>query len=288
MKILLGVDASGRYRSALTILARLGFAHPHLTLLHVDEQAEVPVALPHTPTFFGRGSTIQLSERGYGILDDAAKEANEVGIPSDTLYEAGRAADQLLLQDIQLQSDLVAIGSRSRSEWAATLFGSVGHALATESKSSFLVAHGEVAPAGGLRCLFAIDFSEFSERALDRFCAWVPCGLEHLTLFHAIEPQHSIAATFGGQVLVPKDTADNAIRRATETSKRLEKRGIRTSIQVRVGHAAPTIDTAMRESRADLLVLGARGHGFLERLFLGSVATKLADSATYPVLVIRP
>ena len=37
----------------------------------------------------------------------------------------------------------------------------------------------------------------------------------------------------------------------------------------------------------DLIVLGSHGRGAMERMLLGSVATKIVNSATVPVLITR-
>jgi nucleotide-binding universal stress UspA family protein len=47
------------------------------------------------------------------------------------------------------------------------------------------------------------------------------------------------------------------------------------------------IEAQLKASRADLLILGAKGHGFIERLTVGSVALREALTLTQSVLVVR-
>jgi nucleotide-binding universal stress UspA family protein len=54
-----------------------------------------------------------------------------------------------------------------------------------------------------------------------------------------------------------------------------------------LGPIAETIDRLARQLKADQIVMGTRGMGGLRRLFLGSVATKVAQLARIPVTLIK-
>lgn len=282
MKILLGVDSDGHYRSALTLLARLRLQGAELTLLHADEEATFPVALPSTPIFSGAAAPVALRASGYRLLEQAVGEAVSLGFEPRRQYEAGHAIDQILLQAEEMPADLVVIGSRNRNPFLASLLGSTGRGLATHSTQSFLVAHGEVAPAGPVRCVFATDNSIFADTAFERFLQWLPRGISEITVFTAIEPFRS------SDQASTENHAVAAAKRCAELSARLQKMMIRSTIRLRIGNVSEEIEEAMKDTRADLLILGARGHGFAERLLLGSVSTHIVDSAKYPVLVLRP
>jgi nucleotide-binding universal stress UspA family protein len=53
------------------------------------------------------------------------------------------------------------------------------------------------------------------------------------------------------------------------------------------GRAASMIIDAAREFRADVVMVGSRGHGTIASLLLGSVSSEVADHAICPVLVAR-
>jgi nucleotide-binding universal stress UspA family protein len=53
------------------------------------------------------------------------------------------------------------------------------------------------------------------------------------------------------------------------------------------GRPASVLANEARDSAADLIVVGSRGHGPMDALLLGSVSTELADHAPCPVLVVR-
>jgi nucleotide-binding universal stress UspA family protein len=83
-------------------------------------------------------------------------------------------------------------------------------------------------------------------------------------------------------------------RIVTEVRERLD------ALAAALAASGRTVDTMIRYGRpaseivfeadrlgADLLVVGARGHGMVERVVLGSVSSEVADQAHCPVLVVR-
>jgi nucleotide-binding universal stress UspA family protein len=57
--------------------------------------------------------------------------------------------------------------------------------------------------------------------------------------------------------------------------------------RVERGDANAAIRTVMRQENADLLILGAQGHGFLDRLQHGSVSFHQVVAESYSVLLLR-
>jgi nucleotide-binding universal stress UspA family protein len=67
----------------------------------------------------------------------------------------------------------------------------------------------------------------------------------------------------------------------------LEPLGCPIDTRVYADAAASSIPVAMKETGAELLILGAQGHGFLERLTLGSTSFHQVMAEPYSVLVLR-
>jgi len=286
VKVLLGIDEDGQYRSAMALLERLRFPETELTLLHVNQSQSYPVSLPSLPVFSGTEEPIEEPSRSAQIQRIATEEAEACGFDSNEIYETGSPSDRLLLYSFQLPADLVAIGSCSRAA-APRLTGSVAHALIADSTKSFLVSHGNVAPAGRLRCLFATDHSMYANRALNRFLDWAPAGIAEMTIFTAIEPRASHSES-GGRINGISVDPQVIATRSSRIAENLENQGIRSHVRFGAGRPAEAILKAASELRVDLLILGARGHGFLDRIFLGSVSSAVIDRANFPVLVMRP
>ena len=75
-----------------------------------------------------------------------------------------------------------------------------------------------------------------------------------------------------------------------EEAKQLLPEGLAVGYEKILGHESPQqgIVAAAVSCKANLIALGARGLGPIERLLLGSVSTAVVHSAQVPVLVARP
>jgi nucleotide-binding universal stress UspA family protein len=80
----------------------------------------------------------------------------------------------------------------------------------------------------------------------------------------------------GARATAKEVVADVVAERAADTD--------RVSIRVVAGHASEALIAAGRS--ADLLVLGARGHGGFASMLLGSVTTSVVNHAPCPIVVI--
>ena len=93
-----------------------------------------------------------------------------------------------------------------------------------------------------------------------------------------------------GSVLSPElDPAVTASANETlrQVVERLGSSGRSVGGSALRGRAASTIVDDAREFRADLVIVGSRGHGAIATLLLGSVSSEVVDHAPCPVLVAR-
>ena len=145
-----------------------------------------------------------------------------------------------------------------------------------------------------MKALIAIDGSTESALAVETAAslAW-PNGsrLEVLTVLP------TDAELFGGPwgagvAYVPsEDLRDRlkAQRRQTldDATARLRRPGLDVVARLAQGRAASVIVDTARQIEADLIILGARGHGVIEGALLGSVSAEVVDQAHSAVLVAR-
>jgi nucleotide-binding universal stress UspA family protein len=147
--------------------------------------------------------------------------------------------------------------------------------------------------SGTFRVLLAIDGSEPARRAIDFVAnaAW-PADSE-IVVAQAVESGSGLP---GGPwpVLAVVDTerieADlraAATKTVEEARSRLTRPGLTVEGVVLRGRAATTIVEQARAMRADLVILGSRGHGTIEAMLLGSVSAEVVDHSPAPVLVAR-
>ena len=66
-----------------------------------------------------------------------------------------------------------------------------------------------------------------------------------------------------------------------------EQHGLDVTTRLIEGRAASVIVDTARDIGADLIIVGARGHGAIEEAFLGSVSAEVVDQAPCAVLVAR-
>jgi nucleotide-binding universal stress UspA family protein len=146
---------------------------------------------------------------------------------------------------------------------------------------------------GAMRVLLAIDGSESAGLAVDLVAdiAW-PTGSE-IVVAEAVETGAGIfGGPWPGLAIVSADQIETdlsaqAHRIVDQVRARLERPGLDVKAVVLRGRPATAIVDRARAMRADLIVVGSRGHGTIESMLLGSVSAEVVDHAPAPILVAR-
>jgi nucleotide-binding universal stress UspA family protein len=143
-----------------------------------------------------------------------------------------------------------------------------------------------------MRVLLAVDGSAAADVAVDLVQAtpW-PDG----SAIHVLEAVGTAAMIFGGpmpaaayvDVELEAKLRDTARATLDGLRDRLERPGVTVSTAVVSGRAATAIIDAAHSLEVDLVVVGSRGYGLIERMLLGSVSAEVVDHAPCPVLVAR-
>jgi len=155
-----------------------------------------------------------------------------------------------------------------------------------------------MATRGGFRSLLiGIDGSPHSRRAVSFLARLSPPPGGRATVVRVVEPVRvpsapllpsGVRAELGGQAAALHATRVHAARRGVERAAgRLERSGWRARGEVRSGVPLEELFWAAEAARADLLVLGARGVGGVERFLLGSVADAASKRSPISVLIVR-
>jgi len=138
------------------------------------------------------------------------------------------------------------------------------------------------------RVLVPIDFKPGGKKAL----AWAVELVEHtggtLEVLHVVPPVHQLDPFFRPG-LAPRRTL-RQIRKlaAAELARLLRGRRVSHRLRVTEGEPAATILAQAKRLGPGLIVIGTRGRGGAARLLLGSVAEKVIQGATVPVVTIPP
>jgi nucleotide-binding universal stress UspA family protein len=139
--------------------------------------------------------------------------------------------------------------------------------------------------------LYATDFSDASERALDEAVGLAQQFKAELRIVHVIEPVHYVTGEeFAAAELYTK--LEEATERSAATSMqgllgKIEKLGVKADSLMLKGSAAEQIVNAAKERNADMIVIGTHGRTGLSKLFMGSVAGRVVSTAECPVLTVR-
>jgi nucleotide-binding universal stress UspA family protein len=136
------------------------------------------------------------------------------------------------------------------------------------------------------RILVAIDGSQASNHAFAKAVELAQLTKGRLIALAVEGPLPAYAATVGEVDEVKREKDAFFKRLLADARAQAEQMGVELDIELRAGHAAELIIRVARELRADLIVLGHRGH-FLRDHLLGSTANRVAEHADCPVMIVR-
>jgi nucleotide-binding universal stress UspA family protein len=194
-------------------------------------------------------------------------------------------------------ADLVVVGSHGQSLWQEGVLGCFTcavlhnvhhpvlllnvHLKGPGKPGSCEISHTEIFR----HALLPTDFSEISVRALEYVERLAAKGLAQVTLLNALEVP--------GEEAFPPGYREFAIQGARDLLDQWKQRLLRAGIPVvndrlDPGHPLPAILQVMKSQEISLIVMGTQGKGFIQEIFLGSVAHNVSRLANCPVLLIPP
>ena len=132
------------------------------------------------------------------------------------------------------------------------------------------------------KVLIATDFSKDAEKIVG--CAGEIPGLKEAVLLNVVW-KDQLAREWS-----PGDDLAKAKAEIAKPVKKLESMGLKVKTRVEPAQENPeykVIDRVAKEENADLVVMGARGKGFLRSMVLGSVSTNVLRYGTHNLLIMR-
>ena len=138
------------------------------------------------------------------------------------------------------------------------------------------------------RFLVGVDGSAYEAEVVDAAVALAgPLGAK-IHLVRAVTfPAHGVP--YGMLSMAPDEVEREMLRTAQDDLEVILQRipaAQRGEAQAVIGAPVPVIEKAAEEGDVDLIVIGARGHGMIDRL-LGSIAGKIVNHANRSVIVVR-
>jgi universal stress protein A len=142
------------------------------------------------------------------------------------------------------------------------------------------------------RILVPTDFGPSSDAALDYAKLLAEPFGASLHLLHILE-QPNVAGAWGSEVYlqelpgIRQAAQQEAQARLDQALTPSERDRFRASIDIVDGQVAETIVETALKSKCDLIIMGTHGRRGVAHLLLGSVAEKVARTASCPVLIVR-
>jgi nucleotide-binding universal stress UspA family protein len=147
-----------------------------------------------------------------------------------------------------------------------------------------------------MRVLIATDGSEFSRAAVRKCCEMLSLQAANIKVIsvaevasaHATEPINVSGKYIREIQSAVLKQSDHFVRDAADViRKTLCDADVEVTTGLFVGSPQQAILDEAQTWRADLIVVGLHGHGFLERMVLGSVSNSLINQAPCSVLVVH-
>ncbi len=214
-----------------------------------------------------------------------------------TEIREGEPWREILAVARELPADLVTLGTHGRSGFERFVLGSVTEKLLGYLPCPALtVCHeeGRTWDAPGLvkRILCATDFSEPAREAMVLALALAEKGGSEVTLLHVIDalPDAEEHVYYAVPEIAPlrKALEEQAWPRLQAAIPEVLLSSIKVEKRLATGRAHEKIIEIAAEQRADLIVLGTRGHGPLSRILFGSTSQRVVREATCPVVTVPP
>ena len=280
-------------RHALALTRKFG---ARLKVVHV-----VPQVLPARDSVFLATTWFNMTPEMRRFAEEEMHRflapVREARVDHEVEVREGESWREIVASADEMSADLVVLGTHGRSGLEHLFLGSVTERLIPRLSCPVLtVGHEEgrtwEAPGLVTRILCATDFSPTSVEALDFSVALAEANGAEVTLLNVIEsvPERGEPAYYSVPELAPlrqeheriaRERLQTAVAGASESGPSITTRAV-------VGRAYKEILRIAAEERADLIVIGAQGHGPFEHLLFGSNALHVIRRATCPVLTYRP
>lgn len=292
MNVLVAMDGSTYGQWALNWVATLPLVEPPKVLaLHVLDNAKL--LLP----FRTKLETQRVEARSARTLKKVTEQLALLKLTGTAREEEGNVAPTILKRAPK-HNGLLVVGSQGLDALDRFTLGSVSTKLIHHATCPVLVVKGEAVPVR--RIALATDGSPASAKALEfvltKFQPDRPNSRGrhvpiHVSVIH-VTPRRPLALIEVGTT-IPwtryRGLKEKEVSRKLldQTVQKLIEAGFRAQPVSKLGNPAEQIMEAASKQRADLIVMGAKGLGALDRFFLGSVSTRVVQHANGAVLVVR-
>ena len=303
-QILVPLDGSALAETVLPHAEALARANGYaLLLLHVvtpSETSQTCVWIATAPAALRREWEVsRLTQiHAYMTAVGTRLQATELQVRTAVLMDHDPAAAIVGRADHDPAIAMIAIATHGRSGLSRWALGSVAARVLHAATKPLLLVRAREASAAGIpnwryrTILVPLDGSVFAEHALEP-AQTIATGSSADLLLVAVAPAlDDIALAEVGVIPYWMEAECDAEREhidqyLKQVADRLTAGGQRVHMRLVTGSPAEAILRVADVACADLIVMTTHGRSGLSRLWLGSVAAKVAQGAQVPVLLVR-
>lgn len=218
----------------------------------------------------------------HDVAEVAADFSHRLALPVNAAVGHGGPAQVLL--EASESAALLVIGSRGRGGFARLLLGSTSTQCATHATVPTVVVPGDAEPAAVKTVMVGCDGSPNSMEALRWAIDFAPHGGTVVVVW----VWDATPLAVGADAFFFPDASDLAAERfhhlVDTVAERARSRNV--TLEREFVRGTPRSALAAQADDADLIVVGARGHGAVGAALLGSVSTWLLHHLHRPIAIV--
>lgn len=271
-RILVPIDGSASSMMAEETAAKIAKkTTSNVTVLHIMPELRLGYRLPSNIQDELQGS---IEQHTRAILDVARALFNEEKVKVSIETLDGDPADNILNYSKE-DSDLIVMGSRGENEKEAYALGSVTKKVVMHTHCPVLIVKKTSAVSSLLVC---VDASNNSMQALHYALKLAEKMDSKITLLNVQERR-----LYDSSPKAAEDLGEKILSKALDA---IEKKEMKVDKKLEFGPPSDRIVEAAEKGNYDLIVLGSRGLGTVERFLLGSVSDGVSNKAKCSVLIV--
>ncbi len=290
MNVLVATDGSKYGRWGLNWVAKLPFVEPvKVMALHVLDIDE------HRASFLAPREIRRIEACSARILKEGTQQLAALKLKGTVRKEQGAIAP-VILKRAPKRDGLLVVGSQGLDALDRFMLGSVSTKLIHHATCPVLVVKNEAVPLR--RITLATDGSDASAQALEfvltKFQPDRSTGKGGRLPIH-VSVIHVMASSPLAPITINLAMPWNKRPGLKEAGHKLIEQSVQKLIQAgftaepvyQLGNRAEKIMKVASKHHADLIVMGAKGLGAIDRFLLGSVSTRVVQHSSCSVLVVR-
>lgn len=271
-RILVPIDGSASSIMAEEIAAKIAKkTEATVAVLHVMPELRLGYRLPSNIQDELQGS---IEQHTRAILDNARALFNEEKVKVSIETLDGDPADNILNYSKE-DSDLIVMGSRGENEKEAYALGSITKKVVMHTHCPVLIVKKTSAVSSLLVC---VDASDNSMQALHYALKLAEKMDSMITLLNVQERR-----LYDSSPKAAEDLGEKILSKALDA---IEKEEMKVDKKLEFGNPSDRIVEAAEKGNYDLIVLGSRGLGTVERFLLGSVSDGVSNEVKCSVLIV--